>query len=236
SMSLKERLTELSTELAELATQAGRSPEEIKLIAVSKTHPSELIAEAFQAGQVRFGENRVQEASEKIEKLQNLGIEWHLIGHLQKNKARFCPGRFDWIHSVDSQELLELLEKQCALQRQPIQILLQANLSQEDSKSGVSDYDNLCRLLEKTQGCQWLRCRGLMTMAAATDDANKIRKTFSQLRTWLEKLRNEFTLTTFTELSMGMSSDYRIAIAEGATMVRLGTALFGERNKPLTVQ
>ena len=235
-MSLKERLAELSAELAELATQAGRSPEEIKLIAVSKTHPSELIAEAFQAGQVRFGENRVQEASEKIERLQNPGIEWHLIGHLQKNKARFCPGRFDWIHSVDSQELLELLERQCALQRQPIQILLQANLSQEDSKSGVSDYDNLCRLLEKTQGCQWLRCRGLMTMAAATDDANKIRKTFSQLRTWLEKLRNEFTLTTFTELSMGMSSDYRIAIAEGATMVRLGTALFGERNKPLTVQ
>ena len=235
-MSLKEHLTELSAELSELATQAGRSPEEIKLIAVSKTHPSELIAEAFQAGQVRFGENRVQEASEKIEKLQNPGIEWHLIGHLQKNKARFCPGRFDWIHSVDSQELLELLEKQCALQSQPIQILLQANLSQEDSKSGVSDYDNLCRLLEKTQGCQWLRCRGLMTMAAATDDANKIRKTFSQLRTWLEKLRNEFTLTTFTELSMGMSSDYRIAIAEGATMVRLGTALFGERDKPLTVQ
>ena len=234
-MSLKERLTELSTELAELATQAGRSPEEIKLIAVSKTHPSEIIAEAFQAGQVRFGENRVQEASEKIERLQNPGIEWHLIGHLQKNKARFCPGRFDWIHSVDSRELLELLEKQCALQSQPIQILLQANLSQEDSKSGVSDYDNLCRLLEKTQGCRWLRCRGLMTMAAATDDANKIRKTFSQLRTWLEKLRNEFTLTTFTELSMGMSSDYRIAIAEGATMVRLGTALFGERNKPLTV-
>ena len=235
-MSLKERLAELSAELAELATEAGRSPEEIKLIAVSKTHPSELIAEAFQAGQVRFGENRVQEASEKIERLQNPGIEWHLIGHLQKNKARFCPGRFDWIHSVDSQELLELLEKQCALQSQPIQILLQANLSQEDSKSGVSDYDNLCRLLEKTQGCQWLRCRGLMTMAAATDDANNIRKTFSQLRTWLEKLRNEFTLTTFTELSMGMSSDYRIAIAEGATMVRLGTALFGERNKPLTVQ
>ena len=235
-MSLKERLTELSAELAELATEAGRSPEEIKLIAVSKTHPSELIAEAFQAGQVRFGENRVQEASEKIERLQNPGIEWHLIGHLQKNKARFCPGRFDWIHSVDSQELLELLEKQCALQSQPIQILLQANLSQEDSKSGVSDYDNLCRLLEKTQGCQWLHCRGLMTMAAATDDANNIRKTFSQLRTWLEKLSNEFTLTTFTELSMGMSSDYRIAIAEGATMIRLGTTLFGERNKPLTVQ
>ena len=235
-MSLKERLTELSAELAELATEAGRSPEEIKLIAVSKTHPSELIAEAFQAGQVRFGENRVQEASEKLERLQNPGIEWHLIGHLQKNKARFCPGRFDWIHSVDSQELLELLEKQCALQSQPIQILLQANLSQENSKSGVSDYDNLCRLLEKAQDCQWLSCRGLMTMAAATDDANEIRRTFAQLRTWLEKLRNEFTLTTFTELSMGMSSDYRIAIAEGATMIRLGTALFGERAKPLIIK
>ncbi len=235
-MSLKERLTELSAELAELATEAGRSPEEIKLIAVSKTHPSELIAEAFQAGQVRFGENRVQEASEKIERLQKPGIEWHLIGHLQKNKARFCPGRFDWIHSVDSQELLELLEKQCALQRQSIQILLQANLSQEDSKSGVSDYDNLCRLLEKAQDCQWLSCRGLMTMAAATDDANEIRRTFAQLRTWLEKLRNEFNLTTFTELSMGMSSDYRISIAEGATMIRLGTALFGERAKPLIIQ
>ena len=235
-MNLKERLTELSAELAELATEAGRSPEEIKLIAVSKTHPSELIAEAFQAGQVRFGENRVQEASEKIERLQNPGIEWHLIGHLQKNKARFCPGRFDWIHSIDSQELLELLEKQCALQSQPIQILLQANLSQENSKSGVSDYDNLCRLLEKAQDCQWLSCRGLMTMAAATDDANEIRRTFAQLRTWLEKLRNEFTLTTFTELSMGMSSDYRIAIAEGATMIRLGTALFGERAKPLIIK
>jgi len=235
-MSLKERLTELSAELAELATEAGRSPEEIKLIAVSKTHPSELIAEAFQAGQVCFGENRVQEASEKIERLQNPGIEWHLIGHLQKNKARFCPGRFDWIHSIDSQELLELLEKQCALQSQPIQILLQANLSQENSKSGVSDYENLCRLLEKAQDCQWLSCRGLMTMAAATDDANEIRRTFAQLRTWLEKLRNEFTLTTFTELSMGMSSDYRIAIAEGATMIRLGTALFGERAKPLIIK
>lgn len=235
-MSLKERLTELSAELAELATEAGRSPEEIKLIAVSKTHPSELIAEAFQAGQVCFGENRVQEASEKIERLQNPGIEWHLIGHLQKNKARFCPGRFDWIHSIDSQELLELLEKQCALQSQPIQILLQANLSQENSKSGVSDYNNLCRLLEKAQDCQWLSCRGLMTMAAATDDANEIRRTFAQLRTWLEKLRNEFTLTTFTELSMGMSSDYRIAIAEGATMIRLGTALFGERAKPLIIK
>ena len=235
-MSLKERLTELSAELAELAIQAGRSPEEIKLIAVSKTHPSELIAEAFQAGQLRFGENRVQEASEKIERLQNPGIEWHLIGHLQKNKARFCPGRFDWIHSVDSQELLELLEKQCALQGQPMQILLQANLSQENSKSGINDYDNLCRLLEKTQNCQWLYCRGLMTMAAATDDANTIRRTFSQLRTWLEKLRDEFTLTAFTELSMGMSSDYQIAIAEGATMVRLGTTLFGERTKPLTIQ
>jgi len=235
-MSLKERLTELSAELAELATEAGRSPEEIRLIAVSKTHPSELIAEAFQAGQVRFGENRVQEASEKIERLQNPVIEWHLIGHLQKNKARFCPGRFDWIHSIDSQELLELLEKQCALQSQPIQILLQANLSQENSKSGVSDYDNLCRLLEKAQDCQWLSCRGLMTMAAATDDANEIRRTFAQLRTWLEKLRNEFTLTTFTELSMGMSSDYRIAIAEGATMIRLGTALFGERAKPLIIK
>lgn len=235
-MSLKERLTELSAELAELAIQAGRSPEEIKLIAVSKTHPSELIAEAFQAGQLRFGENRVQEASEKIERLQNPGIEWHLIGHLQKNKARFCPGRFDWIHSVDSQELLELLEKQCALQGQPMQILLQANLSQENSKSGINDYDNLCRLLEKTQNCQWLYCRGLMTMAAATDDANTIRRTFSQLRTWLEKLRDEFTLTVFTELSMGMSSDYQIAIAEGATMVRLGTTLFGERTRPLTIQ
>ncbi len=235
-MSLKERLTELSAELAELATEAGRSPEGIKLIAVSKTHPSELIAEAFQAGQVCFGENRVQEASEKIERLQNPGIEWHLIGHLQKNKARFCPGRFDWIHSVDSQELLELLEKQCALQSQPIQILLQANLSQENSKSGVSDYNNLCRLLEKAQDCQWLSCRGLMTMAAATDDAIEIRRTFAQLRTWLEKLRNEFTLTTFTELSMGMSSDYRIAIAEGATMIRLGTALFGERAKPLIIK
>ena len=235
-MSLKERLTELSAELAELATEAGRSPEEIKLIAVSKTHPSELIAEAFQAGQICFGENRIQEASEKIERLQNPGIEWHLIGHLQKNKARFCPGRFNWIHSVDSQELLELLEKQCALQSQPIQILLQANLSQENSKSGVSDYDNLCRLLEKAQDCHWLNCRGLMTMAAATDDANEIRRTFAQLRTWLEKLRNEFTLATFTELSMGMSSDYRIAIAEGATMIRLGTALFGERAKPLIIQ
>ncbi len=159
-----------------------------------------------------------------------------MIGHLQKNKARFCPGRFDWIHSIDSQELLELLEKQCALQSQPIQILLQANLSQENSKSGVSDYDNLCRLLEKAQDCQWLSCRGLMTMAAATDDANEIRRTFAQLRTWLEKLRNEFTLATFTELSMGMSSDYRIAIAEGATMIRLGTALFGERAKPLIIQ
>ena len=235
-MSMKERLIELSAELAELARQAGRSPEDIKLIAVSKTHPSASIAEALQAGQMRFGENRVQEASEKIEQLQNPAIEWHLIGHLQKNKARFCPGRFAWIHSVDSPELLESLEKHCTLQSQSIQILLQANLSQENSKNGISNYDNLCRLLEKTQDCQWLHCRGLMTMAAPTDDEGEIRQTFAQLRTWLEKLRDQFTLTSLTELSMGMSSDYRIAIAEGATMVRLGTTLFGERTRHPTVQ
>ena len=229
-MSLSQRLSELWAEIGDLAEQSGRARDSVRLIAVSKTHPSALIEEAMQAGQLSFGENRVQEALEKMESLYNPNLDWHLIGHLQKNKARFCPGNFGWVHSVDSVELLQMLEKQCALQQQPIQILLQANLSKEESKSGVNDFDSMCRLAEAAADCHWLRWRGLMTMAAVNSSEVDVRKTFAQLRSWLEKLQGRFALPDLTELSMGMSSDYHAAIEEGATMVRLGTTIFGYRD------
>ena len=217
-------------QLSQAATEAGRSPEDIQLIAVSKTKPAEMINEAVLANHTAFGENMVQEAISKMSALNNIdNIEWHLIGHLQKNKVKFCPGNFQWIHSIDSIELAKKLEERCALKQQNINVLIQVNLSQEKSKYGIQQLDELFQLAETLHAGQWIKLRGLMTIPAPDLGETSTRKLFEKLRIWRDQLQNELDAPEITELSMGMTADFQWAIQEGATMIRLGTAIFGSR-------
>ena len=230
-MSVKDNLALVQQQITQAAIQSGRTPEEIQLIAVSKTKPVELIKEALAAKQTAFGENRIQEAHGKIEMLSNSPeIEWHLIGHLQKNKVKFCPGNFQWIHSVESVELANKLEARCALTNKNINVLIQVNLSREESKSGLQEWDDILRVAEAISAGQWLKFRGLMTIPAPNFGELKTRKIYEQIRKWRDKLRHELDSAEITELSMGMTADYHWAIQEGATMIRVGTAIFGPRD------
>ncbi len=230
-MSVKDNLALVQQQITQAAIQSGRTPEEIQLIAVSKTKPVELIKEALAAKQTAFGENRIQEAHGKIEMLSNSPeIEWHLIGHLQKNKVKFCPGNFQWIHSVESVELANKLEARCALTNKNINVLIQVNLSREESKSGLQEWDDILRVAEAISAGQWLKFRGLMTIPAPNLGELKTRKIYEQIRKWRDKLQHELDSAEITELSMGMTADYHWAIQEGATMIRVGTAIFGPRD------
>ncbi len=232
-MTFAENLSHIHDRLHQAATQAGRSPEAVRLIAVSKTKPVSQLQEAIDAGQLVFGENRVQEALEKQEALSHPDLEWHLIGHLQKNKAKLVPGRFAWVHSVDSLELAQRLEKHAAATEVPLKILLQLNTSAEESKSGMSGWDEVRPLAEQIlQNCPHLQLKGLMTIPAPDVGEGATRRAFAQLRTWNERLRTELDLPDLTELSMGMTSDFEWAVLEGATLVRIGSALFGARSYP----
>ena len=230
-MSVKDNLALVQQQITQAAIQSGRTPEEIQLIAVSKTKPVELIKEALAAKQTAFGENRIQEAHGKIEMLSNSPeIEWHLIGHLQKNKVKFCPGNFQWIHSVESVELANKLEARCALTNKNINVLIQVNLSREESKSGLQEWDDILRVAEAISAGQWLKFRGLMTIPAPNLGELKTRKIYEQIRKWRDKLQHELDSAEITELSMGMTVDYHWAIQEGATMIReIGRASCRER-------
>ncbi len=230
-MSVKDKLALVQQQITQAAIQSGRTPEEIQLIAVSKTKPVELIKEALAVKQTAFGENRIQEALGKIDVLRNSPeVEWHLIGHLQKNKVKFCPGNFQWIHSVESVELANKLEARCALTNKNINVLIQVNLSREKSKSGLQKWDDILRVAESISAGQWLKFRGLMTIPAPNFGELKTRKIYEQIRKWRDKLRHELDSAEITELSMGMTADYHWAIQEGATMIRVGTAIFGPRD------
>ncbi|SUZ65776.1 uncharacterized protein METZ01_LOCUS18630, partial [marine metagenome] len=230
-VSVKDKLALVQQQITQAAIQSGRTPEEIQLIAVSKTKPVELIKEALAAKQTAFGENRIQEALGKIDVLRNSPeVEWHLIGHLQKNKVKFCPGNFQWIHSVESVELANKLEARCALTNKNINVLIQVNLSREKSKSGLQEWDDILRVAESISAGQWLKFRGLMTIPAPNFGELKTRKIYEQIRKWRDKLRHELDSAEITELSMGMTADYHWAIQEGATMIRVGTAIFGPRD------
>jgi len=203
--------------------KAGRSPGEVTLVAVTKTVEIEKIETAIRYGLKHFGENYVQEARGKIDHIGTEGIHWHMIGYVQTNKVKYIPGRFDFIHSADRWELLEDLDKY----GKPMKALFELNLSKEATKHGI-DEDGLRRLLEKVDSLKYIKPVGLMTMAPYVDDPEKVRTLFITLRKTLEKMNREFS-RDMKELSMGMSSDFEAAIEEGATMVRVGTALFGER-------
>lgn len=223
---IRENIEAVRAAIAECEAAAGRAPGSVRLLAVSKTFPAPDIADAFQnAGQIMFGENRVQELAEKAPALP-AEIEWHLIGHLQSNKAAKAAALAAWIHSVDSAKLLAKLNEAAA--GKILNILLEVNWTGEESKSGIRGTDQLFELAETAAACPNLKLQGLMTMAEAGADEKRLHETFSGVRELRDRLRKNLNLP-LPELSMGMSGDYRIAIAEGATIVRVGTAIFGRR-------
>ena len=233
-MSIKDNIAIVQQQLKQAAIQSGRTPEDIRLIAVSKTKSTEMILQALAAGQIAFGENRVQEALGKIEALtENPLVEWHLIGHLQKNKVKFCPGKFQWIHTLDSTELAEKLEARSAFALKKINVLLQVNLSREITKSGLHDWEDILQVSETILSGKWLKLRGLMTIPAPNIGETSTRKIYEKLRVWRDKLQQELDSAEITELSMGMTADFHWAIQEGATMIRVGSAIFGERNEDM---
>lgn len=224
-----DRLHHLQAHIAETAIRYGRAPEKIRLLAVSKTHPVERLREAIDCGQRAFGENYVQEMAEKAGALADLAVEWHFIGPIQSNKTRLIAELSGWVHSVDREKIARRLSEQRPAGAPPIQICLQVNVSGEESKSGADPAD-LPALAQAVAGLPGLELRGLMAIPAATDDAALQRQAFAQVRELMEDLqRRGHRLDT---LSMGMSNDLEAAIAEGATIVRVGTALFGARQKP----
>lgn len=226
-----ENATEVLKQMSHAAMRAGRAPDAPKLVAVSKTVSAERIREAMEAGLRIFGENRVQEARDKIAWFQAAGnpydsVQWHLIGHLQKNKAKYAVRLFDVIHSVDSIELADELNRQAEKIGKIQNVLVEVKLSAEDTKQGVSEQDML-PLLMHIADCAHLRIEGLMTMPPYDPDPEKARPYFRRLRE-LRDVAGQQGIA-LTELSMGMSHDFSVAIEEGATMVRVGTALFGGR-------
>ncbi len=206
--------------IAGACERAGRDPASVTLVAVSKGQPAEAVAAAREAGIRHFGENRIQEAIPKIEQATGAGVEatWHLVGHLQSNKARAAANAFDVIHSVDSARLLRRLD---AAAPAPRDVLLQVNVAAEPQKEGVAP-EEVEGLVVAARGAANLRVRGLMTIAPIAGDAEDVRPVFRALRLLAERF-------SLPELSMGMTDDFEVAIEEGATLVRVGRAIFGER-------
>ena len=230
-------MSSLASLLSQVRAQIEKSGASAKLIAVSKTVPVERVFEAYEAGQRDFGENKVQELSEKAPKLPD-DINWHFIGRLQTNKVKYLfpksgsgQASIPLIHSLDRVSLAEALQEMAQKRGvRTVPCLLQVNSSGEESKAGFSE-EELLTFLKQWPKDSCLEFRGLMTMAPLTKDAALIRETFSLTRKLLERLREEFSEYPWKELSMGMSGDFEIALKEGATMVRVGSAIFGERNK-----
>ena len=221
-----ENLALISDLLHQAAVEAGRRPTDIQLLAVSKKQPLEKIREAAAAGQRDFGENFVQEGVEKIEALSGLDLTWHFIGHLQSNKTRVVAEYFDWVHTIDKLKTARRLNDQRPPGKPPLNICIQVNVDDEASKSGVTPAA-LPELAHSCADLPNLRLRGLMCLPAVRDEFEEQRVPFAALRHLAEELRRAGIETD--TLSMGMSADYRAAVFEGATLVRIGTALFGER-------
>jgi PLP dependent protein len=230
--SLCERLTYVRERIRSAADRVGRNPGDVTLVAVSKQHSPQSIREAMAAGIADFGENKVQEAEEKILQVGRNAVSWHLIGHLQSNKARKAVSLFDVIHSVDSVSLAQRLERICVAEnREELPVLVQVDLGHEPTKSGAVETE-LPELINFFKEYRRVKLRGLMILPPFSDDPEDARPFFRRLR----ELRNELhDAGAFGEgrgeLSMGMTHDFEIAIEEGATIVRVGTAIFGERRR-----
>ena len=224
------RLQVVRSRIEAAAKRSGRSPDEVTLVAVSKTHPTETLQQALSLGLKDLGENRVQEAEDKIVELGRDTARWHLIGHLQANKTRRAVKLFDAIHSVDSAALAQRLDRHCAdEERASLPVLLQVDLAGEETKSGVTEKE-LELLAQAVGDCRRLQLKGLMTLPPFLADVESVRPFFERLRSLRDTLQASGCFgERLGDLSMGMSHDFEIAIEEGATIVRIGTALFGER-------
>ena len=234
-MAISENIADLQKRIAEAAQRAGRRPEEIALMAVSKTHPPERIREAHAAGLRLFGENRVQEFAGKAAALVDLaGAEWHMIGHLQTNKAAKAAELFSGVDSVDSVKLAEKLDAAARNLGKKFAMLIEINVGGEAAKSGVApDSPDLENLLWAARRFEALEFRGLMTVPPFTDDPEGARPYFRKLRELRDAIAvRKLSAVAMHVLSMGMSHDFQVAIEEGSTCVRVGTAIFGERPKP----
>jgi PLP dependent protein len=219
-------LQAVSARIAAAAIAAGRAPESVRLLAVSKTWPPACVREAAACGQRAFGENYLQEATAKIAQLSDLDLEWHFIGPLQSNKTQGVAENFHWVHGIDREKIAARLSAQRPAALPPLQVCLQVNVSGEETKGGVTP-ERLEALAQAVAVLPRIKLRGLMAIPEASEDALLLRRRYAQLRELLLGLNNEgMGLDT---LSMGMSHDLEAAIAEGATIVRVGTAIFGER-------
>jgi PLP dependent protein len=215
--------------LEQAARTAGRDPASIRLVAVSKTFPADAVRAAFAAGQVDFGENRVQEALQKIRQTAELHTRWHLIGHLQTNKVRKVAGPFAYVHSIDSLDLLVMVDKAAVEAKAAPKLLIQVDLAQEPTKFGAPEAD-LPALIEAAGRLQSAEVVGLMVLPPFAEDPEQARPWFRQLREIRDRLiASGAPPERLRELSMGMSHDFHVAIEEGATIVRVGTAIFGSR-------
>lgn len=232
--SIRSNLAAVRARLEAAALAAGRDPSSVRLVAVSKTFGPDHVRAAVAAGQEDFGENRVQEALQKIAQTTELKIRWHLVGHLQANKARKAAAPFAWIHSVDSLDLLRRLDAAALAEGARPQVLVQVDLAGEATKYGAP-LEEARQIVREAAGCRAARLAGLMVLPPLLDDPEQVRPYFARLREFRDELaRGDADLSSLRELSMGMSHDFEVAIAEGATMVRIGTAIFGARtvNRP----
>ncbi|MFW5813863.1 MAG: YggS family pyridoxal phosphate-dependent enzyme [Spirochaetota bacterium] len=223
-----QQLREVRERIERAAARAGRDPETIRLLAVTKTHPRSVVDEAIDAGITVFGENRVQEAADKYAGVD--GVELHLIGHLQRNKARLVPGLFSWVESIDAYATAETLSRRCEASGAECSILLQLNSSGESSKYGYAEADALLDEAARIAELPALRVRGVMTIGPFTDDSAEIARAFATTRDCYERLQRELPAASVDTLSMGMSHDFEIAVAEGSTEIRVGSVLFGARS------
>ncbi len=222
-------LTDVRQRIVRAALAVGRDPATVQLVAVSKTFAAERVRIASAAGQTEFGENRVQEAVAKISKTADLSLSWHLVGHLQSNKVRKAAGAFAWIHTIDAANLVKKLDAAALDLGSTPQLLVQVDLANESTKSGVPP-DRVSAIFDAAASCRAVRIRGLMVIPPFTEDPEGARPYFRQLCQLATRLRETgLDASMLGELSMGMSHDLEVAVEEGATMVRVGTAIFGSR-------
>jgi len=228
---IEEHITQVQERIAAACRRSTRLPEDVKLLAISKTFPPESIRAAYEAGLRDFGENRVQEAQAKCPGLSDLSITWHLVGHLQTNKARTARELFDWVHSLDSPRLAQKLDQAAAPGSDRLPVLLEVNLGGEESKTGIAEAE-IIPLAEQVSQLATLELRGLMVIPPFFDDPEQARPYFRRLCELAREVdARKIPNVYMRELSMGMSHDFEVAIEEGSTIIRVGTAIFGARER-----
>jgi len=227
-MGVRENVQKIKERIERACERAGRDPGEVSILAASKTRTPEEIREVFEAGIRLFGENRVQEARDKIPLLSDLSIEWHMIGHLQRNKVKYAVNLFDVVESLDSKELADELEKRLSKLGKKMRVFIEVKLSPEETKHGCSP-EEVLELARYVLSLEHLKLEGLMTVPPYFEDLELVRPYFRKLREIRDNLEDALGVN-LPHLSMGMSHDFEVAVEEGATIVRIGTAIFGLRN------